>query len=516
MVTIMMHPENSQVDKIAILRMRQRGLKASKNLSELIALLLQDSPDKSAAVFFSGKNPPSNISSYSAIYRYQAPVLTTEVDENEFNMIPKNASTLPFNEANASYTNFRSLKLDAKYIYMEGKIHKKEDNREPEFISAVKEFIAKGENDANFKAMHPKVFLAINIIPNVNTILTNQQFKIPNLLGKGELNSDTFKELQTYYNEAIHAYKNITDVLDALIENKFLSKSEKDSLIGLSAMMKDEKNQFDRFVCDNVHPDKLIELVNNQLNILNDSKDQLAKQIKIIKNNTETNYGKSKENISNTLQQISNIQDDIQKAAPLIDAMSKNTDKKIEKHYQKQCAMAKKFLYETNKVNNDLIKIVIKLIKNPENATQEKDLFKLMISCAKMKNYEGAKFLLDQKEISSMMVKIELRQYVTSIDLEILSKIPDCQPAKELHKALTEKLNVQHTSTASMLTNLSRSEATPLSPPMTSPTPTSATSTAVSTPTHKTTSQQAITEQTIPKVSPSSPSPTPTRKGSRM
>ena len=337
-----------------------------------------------------------------------------------------------------NYADFKAYGFDDKYVYIDGKIHKKIDSREPNFIKAVRTFTDLGFADPQFKFKNKNIFFAFDIIQNLNNILTTYLFKIPTLAAKGKLTSNTFAELLTYYSQTVQSYQNIIAVL---MREKPLPKNLVQSFV-------DEQQRFEEHIFKVFPLETMKELISKHISTIEEHRRNFSASIKDIKN--KENYDANA--VLNALGFINHIGTESEKLAPMLEYLSKHISKE-SRDDKKFCVTSFKTLNsyqeDANGAAKGLILISIKAINRMADMDKgEEALFKLLMNCERSHNETAIKTLLTKSDISTILQHKERPKYITPLDEERLSKISHYPLGQKMHDHFFPQKIQEHTTKA--------------------------------------------------------------------
>lgn len=471
-----------QHEKAAKAEMQKLKLSASLELVKILEMMPEVSSPKSGNLFihFSPNRPEEaqitdDLSAYNIIHRNQSHILTSEISPQELEMIRIHTNK-KMNYPFKSYDDFLAYGFDRKYVFINGRVHRKLDSREPNFIAAVRSFINQYQNDHDFQSKHPQVFFAYEIIPNLNSILTLHLLKIPELAGKGKLNSENFMALMNAYDEITNVYKKLTDAV-----GKTALIPEKDRIILVNNLEK-EKENLQNHIINTISLDKTISSIEEQISQIQKHHVNLNEKMKKL-SESKDNY--NHKDISAVLSVISQIVIDSDHLSPYLKGISKfvNKDKNARVFASDALEQLRAYKDQVQVRTQELMKYSIHSITNiSEKDTQREALYKLLITCLREKNETAINSILTNKScrdiLQSFLEQKNKPQYVTDLDKERLSEVSSDPLVKQLcdHFFPAPSSAISPPTSSALISNVlssSSSAPPPLSHPFDSPLATS-------------------------------------------
>lgn len=429
----------------------------------MLEKLLNNAPNKPSDEIFRSydksteKSIPTGKSIIDAINRYQPSVQTIKITENEWNTLQTNKS---LQEANSSFIQFSELqsgkKLDKKYVYLNGGIHVKLDNREPDIIAAVGAFNKK-RIDPDFEKRYAEIHFAHDIIIQLNAINNHKNYLIPELLANTSMSpQDKFSKICAYREEITKAYLKISTLLK---DTKLpIDKKYKEQM--LSIIESDLKNVEKEL--SNVIPHA------NQISFLKKEFDNInVMKIKLIDLLTQEPLPIA--DIAYNIAQINESSDKLIRTSSILSMNIDKTEKTANKDYINLSDSTKDLKKAIKDINIGFIQNAIKIAdQHPQNP--EKEIFKLLNTFIKNHNDKGVEQLLKNKQLIKVMKEPRYPEHITIVMMENFANHPSTRQLYlhlEKHKpvqqqSITKVLGSLTTPSSTQLTSLST--PTPLSP----------------------------------------------------
>lgn len=411
----------------------------------MLELLLNNAPNKpSEPIFFSsGKSNGKSI--IDAINRYQPPVQTAKISENEWNKLQTNIS---LQEANSSFEKFSKLKLDKKYIYLNGGVHAKLDNREQEIIAAVGAFNKKRmdpKEGQEFEKKYAEVHFAHDIIIQLNAIANHKNYLIPELLANTSMpEQDKFNKICAYREEVAKASLKICTLLK---DTKLpIDKKLKEQLI--SQVESDLKNA-EKELSNIIPHSKQVSFLKNELNNIYIMKKELDNKLK--------QPPLQIADIADYIARLNESSDKLNRTSSVLSMNIDKSEKTTKNEYNNLSDAVKDLKKEINDINLKFIKNAMTIAEqHPQNP--EKELFKLLNTFIKNHNDKGVEQLLKHKQIMKVIKEPKYPDHITIVMMENFANHPD---TRQLYLHLEKYKPAPQQSMTKVLSNLTTPTSIP-------------------------------------------------------